>query len=193
MDPRYHPLRHARGIQGNIPASRTKKLRVHEEPEPDDQHVPRVLALRQKRLGHGHRHELLRGLQCLRCELLRREQHRRGRQAQYVTDWAASCSGCASTPTSKAIWMRPGRTSSRCLPALRERSLRTGVPGGRHGPLAGRPEHSWSTTAAWAPATAPTTVPTRCGASTSCSISDYETESLKLMRNPDVTRSAAAA
>ena len=61
---------------------------------------------------------------------------------QQVQHRPQSCSGSASTPTSKAISHAPqGALPADALPALRERALRAGLPGGRHGPLARRPEH----------------------------------------------------
>ncbi len=53
------------------------------------------------------------------------------------------------------------------LPAVRERAVRAGVPGGRHHAQPTRASTSRCTTAASAPATARTTARTRCGASTS--------------------------
>jgi MoCo/4Fe-4S cofactor protein with predicted Tat translocation signal len=77
-------------------------------------------------------------------------------------------------------------SASRSLHALREGPVRDRLPGGGDGAQRPRASTTWSTTAAWARATAPTTAPTRCGGSTSCS-TDWDTPPFALQRNPDVT------
>ena len=73
-----------------------------------------ALSLRRRSLclGHGHRSELLRGLQQLHHGLPVGEQHRRGRQGADRAS-AATCTGFASTPTTRATATIPRHSSSR--------------------------------------------------------------------------------
>ena len=109
---------------------------------PDIRHValPQLGVQRGQRLGHVHRHEQLHGLQCLHRELLCREQHRRGGQAA-----GAHRPQHAVAAHRHLLRRRSGRAAralpAHGLPALRKRALRAGLPGGRHGAHAGRPEH----------------------------------------------------
>ena len=73
------------------------------------------------------------------------------------------------------------------LHALRERPLRGGLPGGRHRAQRRGAQRHGLQPLRRAPATARTTAPTRCGASTSSSTATGTRGSLKLQRNPDVT------
>ena len=93
-----------------------------------------------ERVGHGDRPEQLRGLQCLHRELLCGEQYSGGRPRagedrpqhavaadRYVLRGRSACA--------------EGALPADGLPALRERGMRAGLPGGRDGAHAGRPEH----------------------------------------------------
>ena len=99
-----------------------------------------VVAEDAERVGHGDRPEQLHRLQCLHRELLCGEQYSGGGpragedRPQHAVDphryLLRGRSACAE-----------GALPADGLPALRERGLRAGLPGGRDGAYAGRPEH----------------------------------------------------
>ena len=79
------------------------------------------------------------------------------------------------------------RTSSRCRACSARTPRASWSAPSRRPSTAPTASTTWSTTAASARATARTTAPTRCGASTSSSTPTTRPQSLKLLRNPDVT------
>jgi MoCo/4Fe-4S cofactor protein with predicted Tat translocation signal len=112
---------------------RPRRRRAGRRSQAGRQHVQQ-LALRQERLGHGDRHEFLCWVQCLHRELLRREQYRRGGQAQHQDR-----PHHAVDPHRYLLRRRSGYPQGSLpaddLPALRERALRAGLPGRSHGAL----------------------------------------------------------
>ena len=118
-------------------------------------------------VGHGDRPELLHRLQRLHRELLCGEQHSGGwpRAGEDRPQHAVAAhrhllrgrSACAA-----------GALPADGLPALRERGLRAGVPGGRDGAYARGPEHDGLQPLRGHALLLATTARTRCGGSTSC-------------------------
>jgi MoCo/4Fe-4S cofactor protein with predicted Tat translocation signal len=79
------------------------------------------------RVGHGHRHERLHGVQRVRRGLPGREQHPGGRQGPGART-AARCTGSASTATTPATSTTPTRSSSPCpASSARTRPARSSV------------------------------------------------------------------
>ncbi len=102
------------------------------------QHLP-VVSLRQECLGHVDRSEFVRGLQCLRDGVLRGEQYSGGGAA------AGEDRPHHAVDPDRYVLRRRSGGAARALPAddvppLRERAVRAGVPGGRDGAFARRPE-----------------------------------------------------
>jgi molybdopterin-containing oxidoreductase family iron-sulfur binding subunit len=95
---------------------------------------------RSQCLGHVHRHEQLHRLQCLHCELLRREQHRRRGQA--AGPHRPQHAVAAHRYLLRGRFIRASRPlPAHGLPALRKRALRAGLPRRRNRTHARRPQH----------------------------------------------------
>jgi ferredoxin len=110
---------------------------------------------------------------------------------EQVLKSAARCTGSASTATSRATTRTPDEMSTSRSPACTARTRRARRSARSRRPCtAKRAPTTWSTTAASARGTAPTTAPTRCGASTSSITNDDlkpTYESPRWAFNPEVT------
>ena len=134
---RHHPLRHARGLQGE---SQLRARRRGPRNPGARHHALPQLAVQRQQVGHVDRHEQLYRLQRLhRRPAMPRTTFPSSASSRCAS--AATCSGSASTPTSKAILLPPRSLPAHDLPALRKRAVRTGLPGRRHRAHAGRPQH----------------------------------------------------
>ena len=98
---------------------------------------------------------------------------------------AARCTGSASISYYTGATDNPRVTyHAGTVHAVRKSAVRAGVSRSAPPCTVTRASTIWFTTAASARATAPTTAPIKCGASISSSISDWNTESLKLHEEP---------